>query len=76
MRGDKIDLMLSLESKLKDYIGDVEIQRSPALDLYPTDKTTIIIACSKADYMKITTKRKHNSDYIVVNANPVCGVVY
>jgi hypothetical protein len=75
MRGDKIDLLYSLESKLKDYIGDVEIRHEPMLDLYPTDKTMIIIACSKRDFVNITSKNKQASDFIIMKANPVCEIV-
>lgn len=75
MRGDKIDLLYSLESKLKDYIGDVEIRHEPMLDLYPTDKTMIIIACSKRDFVNIISKNKQASDFIIMKANPVCEIV-
>jgi hypothetical protein len=72
MRGDKIELLSSLESKLKDYIGDVERQQGVNFDLYPTDKTMIVIACSKYDYAKVMSKNKQNSDFILMKANPVC----
>lgn len=75
MRGDKLELLSSLESKLKDYIGDVERQHGPTFDLYPTDKTTIVIACSKSDFSKIMSKNKPNMDFIVIKANPICDTV-
>ncbi|MGC1933072.1 MAG: hypothetical protein WA667_29205, partial [Candidatus Nitrosopolaris sp.] len=37
MRGDKIEFLSSLESKLKDYIGDVERQPWSVFDLNPTE---------------------------------------
>jgi hypothetical protein len=72
MRGDKIELLSSLESKLKDYIGDVERQPWSGLDLYPTEKTRIVIACSKLDFARIMAKDKQNQDFIMMKANPVC----
>jgi hypothetical protein len=75
MRGDKIELMYALESKLKDYIGDVELQYGPRVELYPSDKTMIIIACSKNDLENIKVKSRHVSDSIIMQANPACRIV-
>ena len=72
MRGDKIELLSSLETKIKDYIGDVERHHGPTFDLYHTDKTTVVIACSKADYEKVISKNMANQDFIVMKANPLC----
>jgi hypothetical protein len=72
MRGDKIELLSSLETKVKDYIGDVERHQGPTFDLYHTDKTTVVIACSKADYEKVVSKNMANQDFIVMKANPLC----
>jgi hypothetical protein len=74
MRGDKLDLLSTLESKLKDYIGDVERHQGGTFDLYHSDKTTITIACSKRDYEAIT-KSGPKSDMILMKANPLCEVV-
>ena len=75
MRGDKLELLSTLESKLKDYIGDVERQSSSSLDLYPTEKVRIVIACSRTDYMRITSRSKENSDFIIMKANPICEII-
>lgn len=72
MRGDKIELLSSLETKLKDYIGDVELQQGPSFDLYPSDKTMIVIACTKNDFAKVMSKNKQIMDSILMKANPVC----
>ncbi|HEY7733951.1 MAG TPA: hypothetical protein VIB07_04090 [Nitrososphaera sp.] len=72
MRGDKIELLSSLETKVKDYIGDVERHQGPTFDLYHTDKTTVVIACSKADFEKVISKNMVNQDFIVMKANPLC----
>ena len=75
MRGDKIELMHSLESRLKDYIGDVELQYGSKLELYPSDKTIVIVACSKYDLNHIQTKSNNVSDAIIMQANPACHIV-
>ena len=75
MRGDKIELMHSLESRLKDYIGDVELQYGSKLELYPSDKTVVIVACSKYDLNHIQTKSNNVSDAILMQANPACHIV-
>jgi hypothetical protein len=75
MRGDKIELMYALESKLKDYIGDVELQYGPRIELYPSDKTMIIIACSRKDLENIKVKSSHVSDSLIMQADPACRVV-
>lgn len=72
MRGDKIDISLLLESRLRDYIGEVEHGGGNSLDNYPSDKTTIFVACSKTDYHLIT--KANNVDSIVIKANPICEV--
>jgi len=74
MRGDKLDLLAILESKLKDYIGDVERHQGDTFDLYHSDKTTITIACSKQDYEAIA-KSGPKSDMILLRANPLCEIV-
>lgn len=73
MRGDKLDLLNTLELKLKDYIGDVERHHGEVFDVYQTDKTTITIACSKRDYEKVTKSTK--TDMILLKANPLCEVL-
>ena len=69
MRGDKLDLLSILEARLKDYIGEVETQHG-SFDFYPTEKTMMVIACSKADFNNIV-KRNINSDLIVIRATPI-----
>lgn len=72
MRGDKLDLLSSLETKVRDYIGDVERHQGPTFDLYHTDKTMVVITCSKADYDKVVSKNRQSDDFIVIKANPLC----
>jgi hypothetical protein len=74
MRGDKIEMLNSLVTKLRDYIGDVEIHQGPELDIFHSDKTTIIVACSKFDYDKITKNGK-DTDVIVIKTNPLCEIL-
>ncbi|MBA0907954.1 MAG: hypothetical protein ITD33_00810 [Nitrosarchaeum sp.] len=74
MRGDKIEMLQNLTSRLRDYIGDVEAYEHPNFDLFHTDKTTIIIACSKTDFDNIE-KNKHDSNIIIIKANPLCEII-
>jgi len=75
MRGDKMDLLSALETKVRDYIGDVERHQGPTFDLYHTDKTTVVIACSKADFEKVSSKNAKSDDLIIIKANPLCETV-
>lgn len=72
MRGDKMEMLQNLITKLKDYIGDVEALESPNIDLFHNDKTTILIVCSKADYENL--KKKPDTDLIIIKANPLCEI--
>lgn len=74
MRGDKADMLNSLVTKLRDYIGDVEVQQGQGVDLFHSDKTTIIVACSKADYEKVAKNGK-DSDIIIIKTNPLCEIL-
>ena len=74
MRGDKIEMLQNLTSRLRDYIGDVEAYEDPNFDLFHSDKTTIIVACSKNDFENIQ-KTKKDSDLIVIKANPLCETI-
>ena len=74
MRGDKIEMLKNLTSRLRDYIGDVEAYENPHLDLFHSDKTTIVIACSKLDFENIE-KNKKDSNLIIVKANPLCETI-
>ena len=71
MRGDKIEMLQILISKLRDYIGDVEAYEDPDFNLFHSDKTTIIVACSQSDFDNIE-KTKKDSNLIIVKANPLC----
>jgi hypothetical protein len=72
IRADKIEMLNVISSKLRDYIGDVETAEDGANTSY-SDKTTIIVACSKTDYKK-TQEIKKDQDIFVINANPLCKV--
>ena len=73
MKGDKIEVLQPLQTKLQDYINDVECVETP-LDYYQNEKTTIVVACSKSDYefMKKNTK---DNEMIIIKANPLCEVM-
>jgi len=72
MRGDKIEILNTITSKLHDYIGDIETSAGTA-DLFHHDKTTIVIACSSFDYNKIKESQK-DEDIFVIKANPLCEI--
>lgn len=58
IRGDKSIMRELLESKLRDYIGEVEIQ--DADNYIPNSLNNIIIACSDSDYKRIVNKMNSN----------------
>jgi len=73
MKGEKIEKLLELETKLKDYIGDVEaINQSTGI--FHNDKTTIVVACSKHDFEYISKNNKDN-ELIILKANPLCQLI-
>ena len=74
MRGDKMEMLQNLTSRLRDYIGDVEAYEDPHLDIFHSDKTTIVVACSKSDFENIE-KNKKDSNLIIVKANPLCETI-
>ena len=72
MRGDKIEMLNSIASKLRDYIGDVETS-SGSIDLFHQDKVTIVVACSSRDYKEIKENLKDDNTF-VIKANPLCEI--
>ena len=72
MRGDKIEILNTISSKLHDYIGDI-VTSTGAADLFHHDKTTIVIACSSFDYNKIKENQKDEGIF-VIKANPLCEI--
>ena len=72
MRGDKIEMLNTIASKLRDYIGDVETSTG-SVDLFHHDKTTIVVACSSYDYKEIMERQK-DEDVFVIKANPLCEI--
>ena len=70
MKGDKIEILQTLITKLQDCIGDVESIESP-FDFFENEKTTIVVACSKSDYEYVQKNNKDN-ELIVIKANPLC----
>ena len=72
MRGDKIEMLNIITSKLRDYIGDVETSTG-SVDLFHHDKVTIVVACSSSDYKEIMQNQK-DEDVFVIKANPLCEI--
>lgn len=69
MRGDRLEIISRLESRLKDYVGDVERHNS-MFDFYSSEKKLIIVSCSKTDFEKLN-KNNPNSEIIIVKATPL-----
>jgi hypothetical protein len=61
IRGDKTIIRELLESKLRDYIAEVEIEDVESY--IPNSTNNIIIACSSADYKKIIDKMEKNINH-------------
>jgi hypothetical protein len=72
MRGDKIEMLNTIASKLRDYIGDVETSTGSE-DLFHHDKVTIAVACSSLDYKEIKENQK-GDDIFLIKANPLCEI--
>lgn len=72
MRGDKIEMLNIITSKLRDYIGDVEASTG-SVDLFHNDKTVIVVSCSSSDYNEIKASQK-TEDVFVIKANPLCEI--
>ena len=72
MRGDKIEMLNTIASKLRDYIGDVETSTG-SIDTFHHDKVTIVVACSNSDYKEINESQK-GEDLFVIKANPLCEI--
>ena len=72
MRGDRIEILNTIASKLRDYIGDVETSTG-SIDLFHQDKVTIVVACSNDDYKEIKENLKDDNTF-VIKANPLCEI--
>ena len=70
MRGDKIELLETLATKLRDYMAEVETVRDDNFTLPNRDQLTFVIACSQKDCDRIC---KYDDERIVlIKANPLC----
>jgi len=71
MRGDRLDIISRLESRLKDYVGDVE-RHDSLFDFYSSEKKIIVVSCSKDDFERLN-KNNPNSEIIIIKATPILG---
>jgi hypothetical protein len=69
MRGDRLEIISRLESRLKDYVGDVE-RHDSIFDFYSSEKKLIVLSCSKTDFEKLNINNP-NSEIIIVKATPL-----
>lgn len=79
MRSSRMAMFSLLSSRLRDYVGDVEMLKdSSPLEVYD-DRTMVILACSRSDYQRVKDGRDKGRimgrDSIVVKANPLCEVI-
>ncbi|HEY6949687.1 MAG TPA: hypothetical protein VI146_03680 [Nitrososphaeraceae archaeon] len=72
MRGDRLEIISKLESRLRDYVGDVERQDS-RFDYYSSEKKVIMVSCSKTDFNKI--QNNPTSEILIVKATPMLGQI-
>ena len=71
MRGDRLDIISRLESRLRDYVGDVE-RHDSLFDFYSSEKKIIVVSCSKNDFDRLN-KNNPNSEIIMIKATPILG---
>ena len=69
MRGDKIEAFQSLFSRLQDYTGKVD--EYAGLQNFHTDKTTLVVACSRYDYDRIREMQHDEDNTIIIKATPL-----
>lgn len=74
MRGDKFEMLQTITTKLRDYIGDVSAYEEQAGDLFHSDKMTIVVSCSKKDYDNMA-RNAVEGGMIMIKANPLCETV-
>ncbi len=74
IRGDKLEMLQDVISRLRDHVVDVESYTKQNVDLDHNDKTVIVISCSKHDYDDVVAKKKDNS-VIIIKANPLCEIL-
>lgn len=74
MRGDKIEMANTIITKLRDYINDVATHDELDSDIFHSEKTMVIVSCSKNDYDDMI-KRKDDNEIIIIKANPLCQVI-
>ena len=52
----------------------LKLMKIQILIFFHSDKTTIVVACSKNDFENIE-KTKQDSELIIVKANPLCETI-
>lgn len=75
MRGDRIEILSKLESKIKDYVTDVEIYDYSTFNGVSSEKKVIFLGCSKEDFNEISNRLPSNLDPLYIKANPLCELV-
>ena len=70
IRADKVVTLGALIECLRDYVSDVAYERDA--EQFHTDRTLVVVACSKADYERAAARK--DSPAILLKANPMCEV--
>ena len=74
MSGEKLEMLQTLTTKLRDYIGEVEAYEDSNFGLFHSDKATIVVSCSKMDYENMINGKK-DGGLVVIKANPMCQTI-
>lgn len=74
MRGDYEEIRQDLITKMHDYISDVETYEGTDPYMVSSDKTTVIVPCTKYDF-EVAEKIRRDVSLIIVKANPLCQTI-
>lgn len=71
IRGDRLEVLQSLVTKLQDYTSRVEQYNT--LENFHVNRTTLVIACSKSNYEEAKA-RQNDMESIIIKATPTVSV--
>ena len=74
MRGDRLETLQALATKLRDRAGEVDTSGDPESGVLDGGGETVVVPCSKGDYERLLKGDRYR-DLIAVKANPVCEAV-
>lgn len=71
IRGDRLEVLQTLMTKLQDYTSRVE--QCNTLENFHVNRTTLVIACSKSNYEEAKA-RQDDMESIIIKATPTVSV--